>query len=766
MIEILAPGGSKESIYAAVLNGANAIYVGGSNFSARAYANNLNDEEMEEIIKYCHNYKVLVYVALNILIKEDEILSAYKYIDFLYEIGADAVIIQDFACLKYIKEKYPQLQVHGSTQMTVHSLLGVKFMEKLGMDRIVLARELSLDEIKYITCNTNLEVEVFVHGALCISYSGACLMSSSIGERSGNRGTCAQPCRTKYTLKSQKFPEKQGYMLSPKDLCTIDMIQDLVKLKVTSLKIEGRMRRPEYVACAVKEYREAFYKENKPSEKKLMQIFNREGFTKAHLYKKAGKDLMALTSPKNRGLYLGKVLNDYSIILNEPISLGDGISFNDDGFIITSIYKNNDKVSSANAGEKVVIYPKKYKTSNHIYKTLDAKLSKTLEESYKDIYSKYIDLPLKVHFKPNNRFKIEALYDNVLFTYIGEEVENFSNKPIAKDKIIELLKKRKDSFFKFSPIDFEEYEEGFLNVAKINYARRQLIFYIENYMNRRQSNYKKHSYDFLKKCEIKEIPEALIGVKTLDQLNAAKSLGFSNFYIDPFMRNNKLTIDNLSHINVYLHVPTIIKDISKNIFNYINLNKSKIKGIITSNLGIINQFYHEIPIIGDYKLNICNSKSLEFYNNFTNLCNLSLELSHNEILKVVNEKKHNIIYFIYGHVENMVSEYCPIGSLYGNNDKGKCNAPCIKDNFYLKDRMGEEFPVITDYNCISYILNSKPLNLISNINNIEKFVKCFRLEFNYEGYEETKMILQSFLQRRAYYDFKSYTIGHYKQGID
>ncbi|MCL2320797.1 MAG: DUF3656 domain-containing protein [Oscillospiraceae bacterium] len=759
LIEILAPGGSKESIYAAVLNGANAVYVGGKNFSARAFANNLSDEDMEEIIKYCHNYSVKVYVTLNILIKEQEIQAAYRYIDFLYKIGADSIIIQDLACIEYIKERYPGFKIHGSTQMTIHSLSGVKFLEKIGVNRVVLARELSLEEIKYISDNSKLELEVFVHGALCISYSGACLMSSLIGSRSGNRGTCAQPCRTKYTLKSSKFKEKEGYMLSPKDLCTIDVIQDVVKTKVSSLKIEGRMKRPEYVACVVKEYREAVDENSPKNDKKLMQIFNREGFTKAHLYKKAGKDLMAMTSPKNRGLYLGKILEDNSIVLNEPISLSDGISFNDDGFIITSIFKDDKKVTSAKEKERVVIFPKKYKIGDHIYKTLDEKLTKSLEESYKNIFLNSINIPLKVYFVPGERFKLEAKFNGVSFIHMGEEPEIFSNAPISKDKLKELLEKRKDTNFKFSPIDFERFEEGFLNVSKINRSRRQLILYIENYMNRRIVSYKKDAIHLAKKCKLDEIPKALIGVKTKDQLSAAKSLGFNDFYIDPFMRNNKLSIDDFTDEGLYLHVEAIVKD-------DFNITTDKFKGILTSNLGIINDFYDKIPIIGDYKLNICNSKSLELYDEFVDLFNLSLELNYDEFIEVGKEYKANIMYFIYGYVENMVSEYCPIGSNYGDYDKGRCSMPCNKDTFYLKDRVGEEYEITTDCNCRCYILNSKPLNLIPYVKNLENVVDCFRLDFNHEDYDETKKILNSFINKKFSYNNKSYTIGHYKQGVD
>ncbi len=768
MIEILAPGGSKESIYAAVLNGANAVYVGGKNFSARAFANNLSDDEMEDIIYYCHNYLVKVYITFNTLIKDSELLSAYAYVDFLYKIGVDAIIIQDMALLKYIKSKYPELSVHASTQMTIHSLEGVKFLEKIGFNRVVLARELSLEEIRYICDNTNIEVEIFIHGALCISYSGACLMSSIIGGRSGNRGRCAQPCRTKYIIKGEKYLKKVGYLMSPKDLCTIDMIQEIASLKIHSLKIEGRMKKAEYVACVVKEYREILDKKkhfDEITERRLLQVFNREGFTRAHLYGKGYNEMMAISSSKNRGLYLGRVSKNYSIILNEPISLGDGISFNEDGVVVTSIHRGKSNVEFADIGDEVVIYPKKYKIGDYIYKTLDEELNKSLKYSYKDKYLNFRSLQLKVYFKINERFKIETVLDDVVFTYIGEFVEKASNSPVLKEKMVELIKKRKDTPFEFYEIKFEAYEGGFLSLSSINFARRMLIEQIENYMNRRVVNIYEKSNFLSNKCELKEIPYVLIGVKNKEQINIAKSLGFKDFYINPFMRNNDLTMDDFLG-DIFIQVPLIVKDTSYDIFEYLNMFKSKIRGIITSNIGIINEFYDKIPIIGDYKMNIFNLESLKFYNKFVSLCNLSLELNNKEILSMLKGNNIDVQYFIYGNIENMVSEYCPIGSSYGSFSNRKCSMPCMEDKFLLKDKIGEEFALVTDYNCRCYVLNSKPLNLIPYLNDMPSEIKSFRIEFNFENSDDTRKILEGFLNKKPLDYFSSYTKGHFKRGVD
>ncbi len=285
-IELLAPAGSVESLYAAVQAGADAVYMGGSKFSARAYANNFDDEQLKEAINYCHLYGVKVYITVNTLIKEEEIKEAIKYIGFLYSIGVDALIIQDTGIAKLIKENLPNFEIHASTQMTIHNGEGAIFLKELGFKRIVLSRELSLKEIEYISKDLDIETEIFVHGALCICYSGQCLMSSILGGRSGNRGRCAQPCRLPYTLINEKDDkETKGYILSPKDICNIENMGDLIKAGATSFKIEGRMKRPEYVAGVIRSYRKAIdaaiNKENfeeEQNKKELMQLFNREGF--------------------------------------------------------------------------------------------------------------------------------------------------------------------------------------------------------------------------------------------------------------------------------------------------------------------------------------------------------------------------------------------------------------------------------------------------------------------------------------------------------
>lgn len=297
-VELLAPAGNLESLYAAVQAGADAIYLGGNKFSARAYASNFDDKTMEEAVEYCHLYNVKVYVTINTIMKEKELKEACKYAEFLYNVGVDALIIQDIGLASLLREKLPELELHASTQMTVHNGEAALSLSKLGFKRIVLSRELSLKEIEYISKTLKIETEIFIHGALCVCYSGQCLMSSMIGGRSGNRGRCAQPCRLPYEIVNKKDKDKdKGYILSPKDMCTIEDIKEIIESGASSLKIEGRMKRPEYVAGVVSEYRNVidnFYQDGK----KLKDLSYIEGSKKDFCNYLIDRDFQRLTCIK------------------------------------------------------------------------------------------------------------------------------------------------------------------------------------------------------------------------------------------------------------------------------------------------------------------------------------------------------------------------------------------------------------------------------------------------------------------------------------
>ncbi len=340
-VELLSPAGDLNCVKAAVQNGADAIYLGASSFSARASAANFTLDELKEVINYAHIRNVKIHLALNTLIKNNEFEEAVSIAEKAYELGVDAIIVQDLGLASILISSFPKLPIHASTQMTAHKLEDVSVLERLGIKRVVLARETSISEIEYICRNSNIEIETFIHGALCISYSGQCLFSSMVGGRSANRGKCAQACRLPYGLLQDDKLIDSGYLLSPRDLCGLDFIPALIDAGVKSFKIEGRLKSPEYVATVTRIYRKYIdlylssekYEIDLKDRKDLLQVFNRGNFSFGHLDKEPNLNLVCKEKQNNMGIYIGNVANyngkkgHVTLNLNDILTLGDSITF-------------------------------------------------------------------------------------------------------------------------------------------------------------------------------------------------------------------------------------------------------------------------------------------------------------------------------------------------------------------------------------------------------------------------------------------------------
>ena len=776
-VELLAPAGSIESLYAAINNGADAVYLGGSKFSARAYASNFDNETMKKAVDYCHSYGVKIYVTMNTLLKEKELNEAIKYVGYLYEIGVDALIVQDLGLVNLIQEKYNDFEIHASTQVTIHNGEGAIYFKEKGFTRIVLSRELSLEEIKHISKDLNIETEMFIHGALCVCYSGQCLMSSMIGGRSGNRGRCAQPCRMEYTLKSNNMGEKKAYLLSPKDMCTIENVKDIIDSGAYSLKVEGRMKRPEYVAGVVENYRKAIDKEyyNKKfnvqeGKKVLLQLFNREGFSTAYLRKNIGKDMMSYKFPKNTGVEIGKVLDNGEVILKESLSLGDGIRFKDKGFTLSKILKNKQEVKKAEIGDRVTLFPKEYKKGEILYRTSSKELFLSLEESIKP-YMKKIFLKGQVKFKVNSNIKLKTSFMGENYEVEGNVIEVASNKPLDKERIVNALKKSGEYPYKLEDIEFLTFEDGFISISSLNNLRRELFDKILKDVTSKYRRRRNVKETLEKNINLKENKEDFILYTccTKEQLKALGELKVKNIGVDLSLKSkDRISLKDLEEfkdLNLYILTPEIIKEEFDLVVEEIEKASKYIKGVITSNAGIINKFKDKLYLIGDYKLNIFNSKALEFYREDLNNVSLSLEINRKEI-KEINDKS-GALCGIYGKSELMVSEYCPIGSSFGGKCKDKdCNGACMKDSFTLIDRMNEGFKVMTDKYCRSHILNSLPLNLIDEIDDLKSIgINSFRVDFKDEDENEVIEIVNE-IKGVKKVEGKKFTKGHYKRGVE
>lgn len=783
-IELLAPAGSMESLIAAINNGADAIYLGGNKFSARAYASNFDNETMMKAVDYAHSYNVKVYVTINTILKQSELKEALKYAGYLYEIGVDAIIIQDLGLVKLIRDVYPDFELHASTQMTIHNAEGALYFREKGMQRIVLSRELTVDEIKYISKDLGIETEIFVHGALCVCYSGQCLMSSMIGGRSGNRGRCAQPCRMQYTLKGENFGERKAYLLSPKDTCFIDDMDAIIKSGTSSLKVEGRMKKPEYVAGVTRNYRKAIDKvlvntkfDLQRGRQELAQLFNREGFAKAYLYKNVGKDMMSYNYPKNTGVYIGQVSNSGEVKLESSVSLGDGIRFNDDGFTLSKILNNNNEVKEAFKGETVKLFPTGgYKKGYKLYKMSDKKLYDELNDDLKP-YKRKINLTGEIEFKVNAPLCIKAKYNKKEYRVYGEMVEEATNKPLTRERVEEALRKSGEIPYKFDKIIFDVFDDGFIRISSINNLRRELF---EKILKEEISSYRRKRTEgtikeYNAKCQ--ENLGYIYSCITKDQLKAlleddkAQNIALDIFFSRQKHALNKNDLKNLYETskdkNIYLKVPSIIKQEFNSIVKIIDELKSYIKGIITSNAGIIKIYKDKLFIIGDYKLNIFNKEAAEFYAQDVDIPFLSLELNRKEIKELMKHTNCNMGINIYGKTELMISEYCPMGSTFGNkSSKKECSGVCMKDNFKLIDRMNESFTVLGDNSCRSYILNSISTNLIDEMEELKSFnISNFRVDFKDESYDEVKDVLNQ-ITRKAKNENNKYTKGHYKRGVE
>ncbi|GEA30189.1 DUF3656 domain-containing U32 family peptidase [Clostridium diolis] len=783
-IELLAPAGSMESLIAAINNGADAIYLGGNKFSARAYASNFDNETMMKAVDYAHSYNVKVYVTINTILKQSELKEALKYAGYLYEIGVDAIIIQDLGLVKLIRDVYLDFELHASTQMTIHNAEGALYFREKGMQRIVLSRELTVDEIKYISKDLGIETEIFVHGALCVCYSGQCLMSSMIGGRSGNRGRCAQPCRMQYTLKGENFGERKAYLLSPKDTCFIDDMDAIIKSGTSSLKVEGRMKKPEYVAGVTRNYRKAIDKvlvntkfDLQRGRQELAQLFNREGFAKAYLYKNVGKDMMSYNYPKNTGVYIGQVSNSGEVKLESSVSLGDGIRFNDDGFTLSKILNNNNEVKEAFKGETVKLFPTGgYKKGYKLYKMSDKKLYDELNDDLKP-YKRKINLTGEIEFKVNAPLCIKAKYNKKEYRVYGEMVEEATNKPLTRERVEEALRKSGEIPYKFDKIIFDVFDDGFIRISSINNLRRELF---EKILKEEISSYRRKRTEgtikeYNARCQ--ENLGYIYSCITKDQLKAlleddkAQNIALDIFFSRQKHALNKNDLKNLYETskdkNIYLKVPSIIKQEFNSIVKIIDELKPYIKGIITSNAGIIKIYKDKLFIIGDYKLNIFNKEAAEFYAQDVDIPFLSLELNRKEIKELMKHTNCNMGINIYGKTELMISEYCPMGSTFGNkSSKKECSGVCMKDNFKLIDRMNESFTVLGDNSCRSYILNSISTNLIDEMEELKSFnISNFRVDFKDESYDEVKDVLNQ-ITRKAKNENNKYTKGHYKRGVE
>ena len=687
--ELLVPAGNMECLRQAVFNGCDAVYLACKSFGARKFANNFTNDEIVDAIRFCHLYGVKVYVTMNTLVKNSEISLFLEQADFLHQNGVDALIIQDFGMICLLREKYPNLEIHASTQANISSLEVCKLYHDLGVKRVVFSRELSLDEIEAI--DVDIEKEIFIHGALCISYSGCCLMSSMLGGRSGNRGECAGVCRMPFSLeKGGKILRKNEHLLSTKELNTSLYFDKLLDSDICSFKIEGRMKSPLYVGFITNFYRrliDGISMDIDEELKKLKVIFNR-GFTVGRLFQEVDSNFMNTISPNHIGFPIGKVVavtkRKIKIQLFSKCLLNqyDGIRFqNSEGLIVNRLYDENDFLISSSSNICFLDNKFSVKVGDVVSKTYDYQLEKEYENK-----SRTVDITFSVKAIAFEKLCIEISDNKFTFIEYGNIVSKADKHPISKEDIEKHLNRLGNTPFSCKSIFMDIDPDIFIPLRDLNNLRRKLV---EKLVHAR--SYSKKEYVAKEVSFDKNNNKAVCGIHcfvfTEEQLKKCMCEHIDKIYVanETLYEKYKDEFDEL-----YYFVPRCR-------FNHKNLLKEK---NVLADYGV----YKDKKILGHYGLNVTNIYTAYFLQKFgfSSVC-LSVELAEDELCEFLDSYKQkfgegNIEIFGYGRVENMII---------------KGNILNIKKDIYdycLIDSKNRKFPVYYD-GVLTHILNWEAKNL-------------------------------------------------------
>ena len=721
--ELLAPAGDMAALRAAVSAGANAVYLGYDEFSARAKAKNFDKEELREAINYAHLRGVKIYVTFNILIADFEIKRAMDRVKMLYDIGVDALILQDLGIAWEIRKNFPDFEVHASTQMAVNNFYGAKFLKEMGFTRVVLARETPLFELEKIK-ELDIDVETFIHGALCVCYSGECLMSSMIGGKSGNRGECAQACRKSYEILD--FEEnkigKRLYYISPKDLNTLDDVAKIINSGGYSLKIEGRMKNPEYVYTVVSSYKKSLEGKLTLEDKEdTEQVFNR-GFTKGLFNGDFGNDFISSDRPDNRGVEVGKVLgatkNSAKVIFYEDVFEGDGLEFISSsgrfGMRSNSFYE-------AHKTHEINLF-KAPNLNSKINRTFSKKLYEKVDEKIEN-YDYKRDLDVEVKIKIGERPLIKVKSGDLSTNFELDRVVEVAKKSgLDRERVIENISKTGDSIFRVKNIDLDLDDNAFLPISAINELRREATKILENRIlegsidrfeienKLKNKNFEKKNKDKkskikvffnkfkdLEKSSLKDIDEIIIRAKDLEKFNKKYKNREVSIYLDKFYSYYEL----------------------ENLREYI-LKNQNVRGIWVNNL---SEYYifkdDDLEINGDIGLNVFNKVTSDFLSNLgLKSITLSPELNSGQIQKIINKNDAEINVISYGRVPVMTMKHCPFSVIKNCKDEKYCPT-CKYKNYLLRDEKNVDFEVLRQ-NTFTEIFNSYPILLDGYVNKLKE----------------------------------------------
>ncbi len=709
--ELLAPAGSFEILKAVIAAGADAVYVGGSQFGARAYANNFTEEELLEAIDYVHLRGKKLFLTVNTLFKNNEINdSLYEYLLPYYKRGLDAVIVQDFGVIDYIKKRFPDLPIHTSTQMTITGVEGAKLLKSLGVERVVLARELSIAEMKRIREEAEVELEAFIHGALCYSFSGQCLFSSMLGGRSGNRGRCAQPCRLPYAVLDDKKKEykKESYVLSLKDLCGIEYLQQLREAGVYSLKIEGRMKQASYAAGVVSFYRKYIDLEKQVCKEDMQHLYelgNRCGFTTEYFVKHNDKSMITFEKPS---------------------------------------YEKSNEALHQEIERKFVGQKSQIPVTGTllIYKGQALEFYVNCQE-----YHAYVSLG---------------------------ETQEAKNKPISEADVRERMNKTGESPFYFESLEIQMDGDVFVPNGVLNQLRRDALAKLEEEMLaafvREESAVEDEvetEDEVTNECE----EQTICSCETREQFEVILSKEFVTcVYVDSHMYERDSFVDELEQDivkvhevgkEIYLKLPAIFRGHTSNFYQKLKtrINNSDLDGVVVRNyeeLSFVKEALSQKNVVIDHSLYTYNDYAKAAFAQFAiHRDTIPLELNQKEIRRRNNRCSEMVV---YGHYPLMTTAGC-----VHKNTKA-----CDKKSgiTYLKDRYNVLFPV-KNYckDCYNVVYNSVPVLLFGEANRLRDYgIRYFRLDFTIESGKDVENVLHLFNEGKG--RAIDYTNGHFKRGVE
>ena len=808
IMELLAPAGTMENFMAALESGADAIYLGGKVFNARAHAANFGIDELREAVRLAHILDVSVYVTVNILIGDTELKDLEQYIKDLDSIGVDAIIVQDLAVAEIAKRVAPNIHLHGSTQMTAATLDAVRFYESLGFTRVVLARELSLKEIQHICKHCKAEIEVFVHGALCVCYSGQCLMSSFIGGRSGNRGACAQPCRLPYELLDSKgesvLPKHEAYLLSPKDLNYSEHMNELVAAGVTSFKVEGRMKKVSYVRQVIGTYREildeASIHENQ--RKALASGFNR-GFSTAYLEDTVGRQMMTVVAPNHQGKPIGESYTkkgEVYLSLTEPIEQGSLVKILQSNGSVT--YYTVDDEWTCVSDTLYKGRPAEGLAVGQLYLASTPKNTKS--RGLQEFTRKY-DMSVYLSVGSNgetNYTELTAILDSGLSVAVTNEyVPAIANKvPTSLEKVTEQLGRLGNTLFRLSYVDIPD-GPYMWPASVLNALRRDAVTALETALITHHVESWQAlqvtgdvDYDFKAQHELSydTCPMISARVDEIEGVKAAISGGAQKIVFGgdrlsrtPYALSIYDEVARLcaqSDVICTFATPRVVKDDEVEAYTHtleaiVQAHPDSISIHVPQALLWLRELGYTGAIEADTGLNIFNTPTLHFWEQLHISCvNPSQELTLKQITELAKHSHVPIETMIHGYTEMMISEYCAIASFVGTGSKVNCPMSCVKESYSLKDRKGEIFPIRTDPYCRMHIMNSHEMDMRAYVPMLlQKGISILRVDGRHMKPSYVKDIVSQYVgiamgtmeapPKKIDSQGESITRGHYFRGI-